>query len=408
MITRTIQLYKDSFAGLSQDIWILAIITLINRSGAMVIPFLSLYLTEQLGFSLKTAGIVMSCFGLGSVVGTFLGGKLTDRFGYFRVMFGSLIGASFIFMFVTQAHSFLGVCAMIFLLSSVADIFRPAAMASIAAYSTEDNRTRSVSLIRLSINLGFAAGPAVGGYLAYNYSYDWLFIVDALTCLIAAFLLKLLLTEKEEVLSEKEAEETTQKIASPYKDRQYLIFIFLLTASAVVFMQLFSTINVYWQQEVFLNEEQIGILFALNGLILFAAEMPIVYSIEKRFSQLPIVAFGAALIGFSFIVFNLFGNWYWVALLSILAISFGEIFHMPFANAFALKRSTPANRGDYMALYSIAYSVAFIFAPSLGMLIAEQFGFQVLWYLNGILSSATVIGFLWLNKSATINYVPET
>jgi predicted MFS family arabinose efflux permease len=71
--------YINTFRGLSQEVWWLSLITLINRAGTMVIPFLSLYLTKSLNFTLIDVGWIMSFFGLGSVVGTWLGGKLTDK-----------------------------------------------------------------------------------------------------------------------------------------------------------------------------------------------------------------------------------------------------------------------------------------------------------------------------------------
>ena len=82
MFRKALQLYRNSFAGLSQSIWLLSLITLVNRSGTMVIPFLTLYLTPTRGFSLIEAGWVMACFGLGSILGTLGGGRLTERVGH--------------------------------------------------------------------------------------------------------------------------------------------------------------------------------------------------------------------------------------------------------------------------------------------------------------------------------------
>ena len=114
------------YQGLSREVWFLALTTLVNRAGAMVIPFLSLYLTRYLGLTMGQVGWIMTCYGLGSVLGVFLGGKFSDRFGYYKVMLGSLSITGLIFIALQVVESFYGFCAGIFLLTLVADAFRPA------------------------------------------------------------------------------------------------------------------------------------------------------------------------------------------------------------------------------------------------------------------------------------------
>ena len=58
---------------------------------------------------------------------------------------------------------------------------------ALSAYSKPENKTRSVTLIRLAINLGFSAGPALGGLIITSLSYRGLFWVDGITCILAVF-----------------------------------------------------------------------------------------------------------------------------------------------------------------------------------------------------------------------------
>ncbi len=145
--------YIETFKGLSKEVWWLALITLINRAGTMVIPFLSLYLTKDLDFSLKDVGWIMTCFGVGSVAGSWLGGKLTDKIGSYKVMRVSLFLTGLLFIALQFVTSFTGFCVGIFLVMLVADTFRPAMFVALSAYSKPENKTRSVTLIRLAINL---------------------------------------------------------------------------------------------------------------------------------------------------------------------------------------------------------------------------------------------------------------
>jgi len=94
------------YKGLSREIWYLALITLVNRAGAMVIPFLSLYLTKYMGYGLTEVGWVMTSFGFGSVAGVWLGGKLTDKIGFYRVLVLSLFLAGIVLFSLQYLHSF--------------------------------------------------------------------------------------------------------------------------------------------------------------------------------------------------------------------------------------------------------------------------------------------------------------
>lgn len=406
MLRNTLHLYKEAFNGLSKDIWLLSFVTLINRSGTMVIPFLTVYMTIKLEFSLAQAGLVMSCFGMGSVLGAYIGGRLTDSIGYYWVQFWSLLLTGFMFMLLGQVHTLSGFCLAVFSLSTIADAFRPANYASVAVYSKPSNRTRSYSLLRMAVNLGFTAGPAIGGFLAATKGYDWLFWVDGFTCVVAAILFRFLLNEKRETISQDDMTTAEGGIKSAYRDRTFLFFMFLTTIGAVVFFQIFVTVPVFLKQDFNLHEGHIGALMAVNGLLIAMTEVPIVFQLEKRFTNLSMICKGILIIGLSFVFFNIPGPPLLIALAAFLMLTVGEIFTMPFTNAYAVGRSGPGNRGQYMALYTMAYSTAHIIAPTFGMQVAEHFGFATLWYIVFFLCLTSFSGMYFLRRSE-IKRVPR-
>ena len=400
MLARSIQLYRNAFSGLSREVWLLSLVMLINRSGTMVIPFLTIYLTTDLGFTFGQAGLAMSCFGAGSILGTYIGGRLTDRIGYYPVMFWSLLLGGGMFLLLMWMKTLLSFCIAIFFLSLIADAFRPANMASVGAYSRPQNLTRSISLIRLAVNLGFSVGPAVGGILATTLGYDWLFVVDGLTCIGAAVIFRIYLKPKPRLIVEEEHAEVpvaSGPVPNPYRDGPFLLFIGLMLLTAIAFFQLFTTLPVFLKQEYGLSERLVGGLLALNGLLIALMEMPLVYSVEGRVSRMALIRLGAVLIGISFLVLNL-GHWTVLLLLSILAITFGEMANFPFSNSFAVDRSVEGNRGQYMALYSMTFSLSHVIAPSLGMQLADHFGFFTLWIVMASLCGITVLGYWWLEE----------
>ena len=181
--------YINAFRGLSKEVWWLALITLINRAGTMVVPFLSLYLKDNMHFTISNVGWIMSAFGLGSVTGSWLGGKLTDKIGYYKVMLYSLMFTGILFIGLQFLNTFASICLGVFVVMSVADSFRPAIFVALNAYSKPENKIRSLTLIRLAINLGFSAGPALGGIIIVSLGYGGLFWVDGITCIIAGIVL---------------------------------------------------------------------------------------------------------------------------------------------------------------------------------------------------------------------------
>ncbi|WP_159021357.1 MFS transporter [Formosa sp. L2A11] len=374
--------YINTFKGLSNEVWWLAFITLVNRAGTMVIPFLSLYLTKNLHFTLIEVGWIMSAFGAGSVVGSWLGGKLTDKIGYYKVMVFSLITSGFLFIALQFLTTFVGISIGVFVLLMIADMFRPAMFVALSAYSKQENKVRSVTLIRLAINLGFSAGPAIGGLIIVTLSYGGLFWVDGITCFLAGILLLNVLHPKKVKIAD---EISVENPKSAYKDVNYIIFLFAMLLFGIAFLQYFSTVPLFYKEVYSLSEFEIGLLMGMNGFLIFVLEMPLVKSLEKSmYSKTGLVVFGAILTAISFIFLNVSG-WAGVLVIGMLFMTIGEMIAFPFSNAFALERAKKGNQGEYMALYSISFSIAHIIAHNSGMHLIAKLGYQVTWHTTTVI-----------------------
>lgn len=394
MLDRTKQLYIDSFSGLRREVWYLSVVLLINRSGAMVIPFLTVYLTSQQGFSLTDAGLIMSSFGVGSVVGSYIGGWITDRFGFYSVQQWTLVGSGLMFWVLGQQEGFWPISMGIFFLSLVTDAFRPANQAALAFYSNPKNRSRAYGLLRLAVNLGFSMGPLLGGLLIAGLGYNWLFIVNGISCLLAALAFRLLLPPGR---AEVEEEDETENLDGPsaYTNWSFISFVFFLMVGAVAFMQFFGSLPVYLKEHLCYSEGEIGGLIAINGLLIVAVEMPLMHIAGQRFKPLPLITIGYLLVGFGYIFLQ---GAAWMVLFSIVfivLITFGEMLSMPFSSTYTADIAPVSRRGQYMGLLSMSWAVAFIIAPSLGLFWAETYGFSALWWLVGVLAIVAGGG-IWL------------
>lgn len=379
----------------------LALVMLINRTGSMVLPFLGVYMVKELGFTLKEAGVVLSCYGFGSVIGAWLGGKLTDKLGHFKVQSVSLFLTFPIFFVLYFLRDVLSLSIGVFVLTLVADTFRPANSVSIVYYAKPENITRAFSLNRMAINLGFSIGPAVGGLLA-AISYQLLFFGNGFGALCAGlvfyFYFKNRIGNRDALQAGKTEEELDAEVKkNPYRDVPYIFFSLLITLFAVSFFQILSTLPLYYEREFQFSEGDIGILIAFSGLVVFGLEMVLVRLAETRYSPRAMIIFGTFLTGLSFVMLNL-SSAVWMLYLSIAVLSIGEILTMPFMATVAIQQSSSRSRGAYMGLNTLAFSLAHIISPYFGTRIADNFGFDVLWWATGLLTLVVCAGFYFVMK----------
>lgn len=374
---------------------------LINRSGTMVIPFMTIYLTQpSMGYSIGQAGLVIGIFGLGAICGGFLGGRLTDRFGFYRIQLITLTGGGCLFMVLGEMKSYPLICLSTFLLSVVNEAFRPANSTAIAHYSKEENRTRSYSLNRLAVNLGWAVGGAIGGILA-SINYHLLFWVDGATNILAAFLLRYFLSEAATAAPAHTEKPTGAPALSPYRDRTYLQFVGYTILFAGCFFQSFTILPVYFKRDLHLPEYMIGLMMAMNGVIITLFEMVLVFRLEGKKDNLYYICNGVLLVGLSFLLLNLLPLSVYSAFGCIFLITVGEILSMPFMNSFWIGRTAKTNRGQYAGLYTIAWSTAQALGPSGGSQVAGSHGFRALWWIVGGVCILAAIGFRWLRQQET-------
>ena len=374
-------------------------ITFINRAGTMVLPFLSLYLTEEMHLNLSHVGWIMTCFGLGSLLGSWLGGKLSDKIGFYKVMFFSLLITGFLFIALQFVHTFMGFAIGIFITMTFADAFRPAMFVSLKAYSKPENRTRSLTLIRLAINLGFSFGPFLGGIIIAAISYAGLFWVDGITCIAAIVVMRIVLKEKKVKVDKTVViVERENKVLSVYMDKPYWLFLIIIFLMGFVFLQLFTTMPLFYREIHAMTEVQIGLLMSVNGFLIFLFEMPLIHYIEKKLlDRMKIITWSLVLLGMSYLILNT-TSWSGILIVSMLFITLSEMLAFPFTNNFAMNRAPKGSEGRYLALYSMAFSCAHIFSAKTGMEVIDRFGFFANWFLMGGLGLLAVFLMIWLRK----------
>ncbi len=402
MISATAKTYRNAYSGLSRETWLLSLIMLINRSGTMVIPFMTLYLTsDKMGFTIGEAGFVFGMFGAGAFSGAWLGGRLTDKIGFYPVQMMTLLGGGVLFFALGQMKTYELICIFTFLLSFVNEAFRPANSTAIAFYSKEENRTRSYALNRLAINLGWAVGSGLGGFIAH-INYELLFWVDGCTNIVAALVMWLFLKPVDYKPS-LQKNNTGPVARSAYQDKTYLLFVLITMLFASCFFQLFTNLPVYFKKDLHFSEPFIGFLMAINGIIIALVEMVLVYKLDGKRRSMVYISVGVFIVGLSFLLLNITGHAVTIACSMIIMITFGEILSMPFMNSYWISRTQTYNRGQYAALYTMAWSAAQTLGPLGGAQLAQHAGFNLLWWIVGGLSIAASLLFWKLQAKQISN-----
>lgn len=381
-----LRIYADSFKGLSKEAWMLSIVMLINRSGSMVLPFLGVYMTDQLEFSIKESGIVLSFYGVGSVIGSWLGGYFTDKFGEYRVQSTSLFLSAPLFLLIPIFTSVEGMALIILLQSIISETFRPANSVAITKYARPENLTRAFSLNRMAINLGFSIGPALGGILS-SVSYELLFITNAVGAILAGIFYVRFFRKRHKIYQKKMKEksmvkDTLEKERSPYRDSPFLVYCLLCAIFSVCFFQFFNTIPIFYKEVAHLDQKSIGYILGYSGFIIVVLEMLVVNFADKYLTIAKTLLYGILMCAAAYAMLAI-NHHISLIMLSISILSVGEILVLSFMSTITALRSGKTNQGAYMGLNGMTFSISFIITPLLGTSVASDLGFNTLWIGSG-------------------------
>lgn len=385
-----IRLYQEAYRGVPREAWILALAEFINRCGFMVLVYLNLYLTKHLGFTLLQAGKVLSAYGLGAIIGGYLGGHFSDRLGIRRVQIGSLILSGVTLIAAGYAATFWPALVLLFVYGIASAAIFPANDTAMTLFCSGTSLTRGFALRRLASNLGITFGPVIGGFLILH-DYRTIFWVDGLTTLASAAVIAALLRPSPAAAAEAPAG-GPEKGRTPWRDGPYLVFLGLLLVIMVVFSQLFSTFNLYLNTAYSLPENRIGALWAVNTIMIVAMEMVLVNALRKK-SETGLVALGGALFALGFALLP-FGRGFGYAALTVAVWSMGEILAIPFASTIAAARGGRGRAlGQYMGLFSLMFSLSMFIAPYVGNGLYAKIGGEAFWLAAGaagLLASAGI------------------
>jgi len=385
---------------LPRAVWILSFVTLINRAGMMALPFLVLYLTKNLGYAATTAGLVITMYGLGALIFAPISGKLSDRFGPFRLMQYSLLLSGVILLCFPLAAKLEVILPLTLIWAIISEAFRPASLSAITGIVPPEQRKAAYALNRLAINLGMSLGPAAGGFLIL-ISYPMLFWVDGATSLLAGAVLTFALRKDQKfstAIAQLQTEVSLSRAtanASPrmaLADQRLLFFLLAIIPVVIVFFQHESTLPLFLVGDLHLPESAYGILFSVNTILIVLAEVPLNLAMA-HWSHRHTLTLGAFLFGLGFGV-NIFAVGLLSAALSVVIWTFGEMVFLPGAAAYMAETAPAERRGEYMGLYQMTFSLGFTLSGWIGTSLFQYAGSAALWAIM-FLAGCVSAGALW-------------
>ena len=385
--------------NIPRSVWLLALTTLINRSGTMVLPFLIIYMTRKIGVSIGMAGLVLSFYGAGALLTAPFVGRLSDKFGSLKIMKFSLIATGFLLILYSFITNFIAILGVTLIWSVISEAFRPANLSLISDETDTAQRKTAFALNRLAINLGMSIGPVIGGFLvAVNFSL--LFYVNGTSSILAGiFLIASNVKTKKSVIhinNDSKKLYSKNKSGSIFKDKTFLLFMLALIPVELVFFQFLGALPLYIIQSLKIPASTFGILMAINTVLIIIVEVPL-NNAMSNWDDSKSLALGALLCAIGYGAMIISENLLFIAF-TIVIWTFGEMIFFPSSASYTAILSPENRRGEYMGYFQMTFSFSLMIGPWIGSMALDHFGHIILWSCAFILGLLSTILFLKLNK----------
>ncbi|NUW38432.1 MFS transporter [Nonomuraea sp. SMC257] len=357
-----------------RTVWLLVVARAVNRLGAFSISFLTVLVTTEFGAGAATAGIISAAFGLATIPSRLLGGLLADRLGRRRTVVLGLCGCAVTQLAVATAGSVAAVAVLAVLLGLVFELYEPPSQAMIADSAGPDDRTRAFSLF----NAALAAGGMGAGLIAAavgRWDLRWLFVIDALTCLACAAVVRLALPADPS--GPRRAEAASSGRTTPWRDPALVAMLACGTLFATVCMGIMVALPLALPGHG-LEAADAGLLFTVSAVTTVAGQ-----PLLRLRSVAALPASAALAVGSVLMAAGLAG--YAIArglplfLVATVVWSLGDLFMVGRAYAVVAGLAAPEARGRYLAVYGTSWGVAAVAAPLAGTQLLERVGAEGMW-----------------------------
>ena len=378
--------------------WVVVLVAFIDRiGGTLLFPFFSLYITQKFGIGMTQAGIILGAFSAFGLIGSMIGGALTDRFGRRRLILFGLVFSALSTLSLGLANTLAALYPLVVVIGLLSNIAGPAHDAMIADILPEKQRAEGFGILRVVANLAWIIGPTVGGLVAAR-SFFMLFVIDSvMSCIVAALFYRFIPETKPAVAAEKSTETVWQTVAGyrhVLRDFAFMAFLVASMLMLVVYQQMYNTMPVYFRDVHGFTTSAYGFFLTTSAITVVLFQFWVTRLIKHRPPFL-MMALGTVFyaLGFSMIGFI---SAYVLFLLASVVITIGEMILMPTSQALAANFAPLEMRGRYMAVFGLSWAIPSMIGPGAGGYILDHFNPNLLWYGGGILCIISALSFFAL------------
>jgi len=352
--------------GLPRAAWVIYAGTFINRFGSFVLTFLVLVLTRR-GFSPAQAGLAAAAYGVGSLGAGIVGGQLADRIGRRGTIVLSMFSSAAVLAGLWQARGLALTVVLAALAGVTAEMYRPASAALLADLTPRGRRVSTFAMYRMSINLGYAMGPAAAGFFAARYP-GVVFLGDAATSVLFGILVVVAVPKSADHAARRAraaSVETTGARLLPriLADHPFLVLLTVSLMAHAVYHQDTASLPLEVQARGF-PAEFYGMMMSLNGLTCLLLELPVA-SVTSRLPPWLPMSTGVALMGVG-LAMTAVAPGFAGLLVTVVVWTLGEIVWSPVAAAYVADLAPREVQGRYQAVFGLASAAGLAIAPGFG------------------------------------------
>ncbi|GGY95763.1 MDR family MFS transporter [Streptomyces poonensis] len=392
-VTAVRRALRETVSGLPREFWWLWTSTLVNRLGAFVATFMTLYLTLDRGYSASYAGLVASLHGLGGVISSLGAGVLTDRLGRRPTLLVAQASTAVSVALLGFMRDPVAIAAVAFLVGAASNASRPAVQAMMADIVRPEDRVRAFSLNYWAINLGFAISSVAAGFIA-QASYLAGFLIEAGMTMACAILVFVKLPESRPAQVAKEhagsGAEAEIGLGTVLRDGRFMSVVGLSFLVALIFQQSSIGLPVAMGAAGFTSADY-GLAIAVNGVLIVVLQIPVTRFIEHRDPR-RLLVISSVLAGYGFGL-TAFAGSVGVIALTVCVWTLAEIVNAPTQTGLVVRLSPTHGRGRYQGMYTMSWSVAGLVAPLMSGAIVDRWGAEWLWALCAVVGTVAGVGY---------------